>query len=875
MEFAFTSLSFEKGDIQLPLSQCFGRWVFIEDKGFYKVEDMLFEEKEPIIPCEKVGDFVNNYRFWLNNQKGFSTRLTSIETKLRARLTDEGDLLFESYADLDDDLIDCMDFGEWVYINDHGFYAKLTTRFSWPVRAGARVPHDEVSNFINKNKEDLEAIDNFFFQALPLTDVGIKFEFQGNGSLLITPTYLLTSEFKENRLLYFGRYVYLEGRGFCELPPELQLPGKYSKVTEVAPHEISDFIKTDLEGLRKYTFDLDSCFRFPKSIALVAEKVIKKETKSALNLQLNLVLKTDLGRVNIVDLWKAQQQESEYLLSPAGLINVNELRFSWLKKLQARAINAEKETLKLSLLEFLKLNAFEEIHPPDAKGVVAKKHGEVLRSLKKFSIESSPNLEGLKSTLRAYQEIGLRWLWFLYENHLSGLLCDDMGLGKTHQAMALLASVANLCRKEEKKVKYLVVCPTSVIYHWQEKLNLFFPQLRVYTFYGSQRDMNVFEKEYDLLLTSYGILRLEKKSILSRGFEVSIFDEIQIAKNYQSQVHRVVSKVKSRLSLGLTGTPIENNLRELKSLFDLVLPSYMPNEVEYKTFFMQPIEKFNDAERKELLSKYVRPFIMRRKKSEVLEELPEKTEELSHCSLSIQQKELYKELLNSSKLSLMKDLENKSQPVPYIHIFALLTRLKQVCNHPSLAMNKVDDYKNYDSGKWQLFVELLSQARESAQKVVVFSQFLGMLDIMQMYLKEMNISYAMIRGDTTNRGKQLEKFSHDPKCEVFLGSLGAVGLGVDLTAASVVIHYDRWWNAARENQATDRVHRIGQQRGVQVFKLVTKDTLEEKIDQLISRKGQLMEDVIGSDDHTVFKTFSREEIMELLQFVEKGQESIF
>jgi SNF2 family DNA or RNA helicase len=857
---------FKEGDLQYNNSGCYSRWVFIEKKGFYKVEGLLFDNKEHIIPCEEVSQFVSNYRFWLNNQRGFNTRLTSIETKLRSRLTEEGNLLFESYADLDDDMIDCMDFGEWVYIVDHGFYAKLTVRFSWPVRSGVIVPHDEVSDFITKNKEDLEALDSFFCSDIPITKVGISIEFQESGALRIIPTYEVTKDFGTMSLIYFGRYVYLEGKGFCELPSEFHLPGKFSKEIEIAPKDISKFIKTDLSLLRKYTLHLDERLQYPKTIALVAEKVVRKETKTSSNLQMSLVLKTDLGRVNIVDLWKAQQSESEYILSPAGLINVNETRFQWLKHLHTRAVNADKEILKLSLLEFLKLNAFEEVLPSDGKGVIAQRHRATLEAIKEFSVAENPDLEGLKSTLRSYQTIGLAWLWFLYENHLSGLLCDDMGLGKTHQAMALLTAVHN--RTKEKESKYLVVCPTSVIYHWEEKLKMFYPELRVYTYYGNQRDIKLFEKEYDLVLTSYGILRLEKKNLLSLFYEVAIFDEIQVAKNHQSQVHSVVSKVKGRLHLGLTGTPIENNLRELKSIFDLVLPSYMPSEVEYKTIFSQPIEKENSTEKKELLSRYIKPFVMRRKKSEVLEELPEKTEEVSHCSLTDTQAGLYQELLNSSRKSLLNDLGNSEKSIPYMHIFALLVRLKQVCNHPALFLGKYREYEEYSSGKWQLFVELLSQARESDQKVVVFSQFLGMLDIMETYLNSQNISFAMIKGSTQNRGKQLEKFSNDPNCKVFLGSLGAVGLGVDLTAASVVIHYDRWWNAAKENQATDRVHRIGQQRGVQVFKLVTKGTLEERIDELITRKGKLMEEVVGSDDHTLFKTFSRDDIIKLLQFVD-------
>jgi SNF2 family DNA or RNA helicase len=211
------------------------------------------------------------------------------------------------------------------------------------------------------------------------------------------------------------------------------------------------------------------------------------------------------------------------------------------------------------------------------------------------------------------------------------------------------------------------------------------------------------------------------------------------------------------------------------------------------------------------------------------------------------------------------DSSNKSS---YLHVFSLLTSLKQLCDHTAVYHKDVANYKKYTSGKWELFIELLSQAREAQKKVVVFSQYLGMLDIIELYLQEIQIGYAGIRGSTVRREEEIKRFQTDPQCEVFVASLQAAGLGIDLTAASIVIHYDRWWNAARENQATDRVHRIGQTRGVQVFKLLTLGTFEERIDAMIERKASLMEDVIGSDDQLAIKSFTREELIELLSLPE-------
>ena len=269
----------------------------------------------------------------------------------------------------------------------------------------------------------------------------------------------------------------------------------------------------------------------------------------------------------------------------------------------------------------------------------------------------------------------------------------------------------------------------------------------------------------------------------------------------------------------------------------------------------------------------IKPFILRRKKSEVLLELPEKIEEISYCDLSDEQKQLYTKTFLLHKEALIKDLESGDKPVPYLHVFSLLSSLKQICDHPCLISKDYSEFQKHKSGKWDLFVELLQEVRDSGQKLVIFSQYLNMLDMIETYLKENKIGYAGIRGSTRNRKEQLENFKKDPQCEVFLASLQAVGVGVDLVSASVVIHYDRWWNPARENQATDRVHRIGQNRGVQVFKLVTKGTIEEHIHRLIEKKLTLAEGVLGFDEQDQIKGLDRDELLKLLWLINKDVES--
>jgi SNF2 family DNA or RNA helicase len=445
-----------------------------------------------------------------------------------------------------------------------------------------------------------------------------------------------------------------------------------------------------------------------------------------------------------------------------------------------------------------------------------------------------------------------------------------MGLGKTHQTMALLASVAH--EDPERRNKYLVVCPTSVLYHWQELLKRFMPEMRVCVYHGldrNQQDLEQFEERFDLLVTSYGILRTGREDFRSIFFEVAIFDEVQIAKNHVSQTHQALRALRANMRLGLSGTPIENRIRELKSLFDLVLPGYMPQDAVFRDLFVIPIEKGEDPEKKTLLGRLVKPFILRRKKSEVLRDLPEKIEEISYCDLSEEQKELYRTIALSARPT-YDELKDETKPAPYIHVFSLLSKLKQICNHPSLFLDDPKNAPHHVSGKFELFTELLNEARGSGQKVVIFSQFLGMIAIIEQYLRKKGIGYASIKGATRDRSEQILRFREDPKCEVFVASLLAAGVGIDLTVASIVIHYDRWWNPAKENQATDRVHRIGQNRGVQVFKLVAKDTIEEHIHQMIEKKKGLLEGIIGTEDQINY--LNREELLEVFEKVFKEVE---
>ncbi|MEM1281937.1 MAG: DEAD/DEAH box helicase [Chlamydiota bacterium] len=862
---------FEPGDLIKGNSRSFGDWAYIDGKGFYNIVGRHFKEKKKTIPSEELHHYVTKYRTWLSNVKGFETNLMPIELRVGFSIDRKGDLVFERILAADFGDAKSKDFGPWVYIEGQGFYSKVTSNISLTVDPGTPIHREDVPSFIRGNREELSLIHGFFNPVCPIKSAYMDIEIVDHYTLRIVPVYEYIETINPEEVIFYNHLVYVKNRGFYELPLALRLPEKYSQEVIIKGNrEIEEFIGIDLYTYRHQFGAIDYRVHPPENLRVEAEKIVSAEKKGKSVYGFQLMYVSDHGKIGMIDVWKAIQSKKKYLFSEAGLIKLQDSRFDWVAGVQKKQVDLRSSLFLFSTLEFLKIDSFDEIFLRKSRRADYKESKEIFDMLKGIDIKESPDISQLKSDLRPYQETGVKWLWYLYLNNLSGLLCDDMGLGKTHQSMALIAAIRAFHNRYQpnQKIHFLVICPTSVIYHWEEKLQQFLPGIRVCTFHGTKRSIKDFKNDYDILLTSYGIWRNESEFLKQVPFELAIFDEVQIAKNHTSRVHRTLLLVNAKMRLGLTGTPIENQIRELKSLFDIVLPKYMPNEKIYIEQFIKPIEKEQSEEKKLLLNRFIKPFTLRRKKEDVLTDLPPKTEEISHCDLLPDQHSLYNEVLKLSHRKIIQELRDQKNPVPYIHIFALLSNLKQICNHPAVYHKDPKNFEKYESGKWNLFVELLNEARESQQKVVVFSQYLFMMDIIELHLKQNGIKYASVRGATIRRGEEVKRFNTDPECEVFVGSLQATGLGVDLTSASVVIHYDRWWNAAREDQATDRVHRIGQTRGVQVFKLVTKNTFEEKIDALILKKGQLMEEVVGTDDHQFVKTFSRSELEDLLDYVE-------
>ncbi|MFZ5572415.1 MAG: DEAD/DEAH box helicase [Thermodesulfobacteriota bacterium] len=566
------------------------------------------------------------------------------------------------------------------------------------------------------------------------------------------------------------------------------------------------------------------------------------------------------GSISLQEILDARKHRQRFLPIREGWLDCQSFQGEGLAMIerifQTEAPAGPPGTYRISAMDLYRLQAAGSL---EVKG--ESDPSDRLRRLLELKPSASiPECCGMTSKLRGYQQRGAEWLFFLFENRFGGLLCDDMGLGKTHQLMALMTW---LLEHSKTRKPFLVVCPTTVISHWMRKIREHAPGLKTVVYHGGDRELKALDRN-TVLLTSYGVLRRDLPLLMPREFTLAVFDEAQFIKNPETKAYEAAARIRAEMKVGATGTPIENRLDELKVLMDLVIPGYLGTDAGFQQRYAQPIAQYPTGERSKELRRLISPFTLRRLKTSVLDELPPKIEDLRFCSLSEDQVRLYNDAIQSKGRRLLQILRQGEQNIPYLHIFALLNILKQICNHPALLKDRPEEFSRYESGKWEAFKELLSLSLESGQKIVVYSQYLGMIRMIRHYLDQEGIPSVVLTGSSRNRGAIIDRFNNDADCRVFVGSLKAGGVGIDLVSASVVIHYDRWWNAAREDQATDRVHRIGQSRGVQVFKLVTQGTLEEKIAAIIARKRNLLDTIVKEDDPEVVKAFSREQLMDFL-----------
>lgn len=469
-----------------------------------------------------------------------------------------------------------------------------------------------------------------------------------------------------------------------------------------------------------------------------------------------------------------------------------------------------------------------------------------------------PPLGSLESVLRPYQRQGVAWLAFLRENGFGGILADDMGLGKTLQVLALLRS-----RKETARPgPALVVCPTSLVFNWVNEAARFTPELRMLALDGPNRHRN-FDAlaSSDVVVTSYALLRRDAEWYRGVEFDALVLDEAQHIKNRETQNAQAVKTIRARQRLVLTGTPMENSVLDLWSIFDFLMPGYLGTAADFRERYEGPIVKGRDAVVQARLSRRLKPFILRRMKRDVAKELPEKIEQLSLCEMTGDQADVYAELLAASRTQVMEAVEGQGLARSRMLVLNALLRLRQACC--DLRLLKLEQVNPANaSGKLEMFDELLEEILDGGHRVLVFSQFTQMLALIRERLEAQTVDYCYLDGSTTDRGAVVERFQSDARVPVFLISLKAGGVGLNLTGADTVIHFDPWWNPAVEDQATDRAHRIGQTRVVTSYKLITRGTVEEKIVRLQARKREMIRGVLG-DEHALAESLTWEEIQEL------------
>jgi SNF2 family DNA or RNA helicase len=479
-----------------------------------------------------------------------------------------------------------------------------------------------------------------------------------------------------------------------------------------------------------------------------------------------------------------------------------------------------------------------------------------LEKLRDFdSIDDVPLPVNFKGELRPYQKAGYNWMQFLQKYNFGGCLADDMGLGKTVQTLALIQG-----EKEKSNGTSLLIMPTSLVYNWEQEARKFTPELKVYTHVGSLRNKSpeIFG-QYDLVLTSYGIARIDVEILEDFRFNYVILDESQAIKNPSSNISQTVRRLNSRYRLVLSGTPIENSTLDLWSQMSFANPGLLGNEAFFKTEFLTPIEKKNDEEKSQRLFSIIKPFILRRLKQQVIKELPEKIENIKYSVMTEEQEKEYEEVKSSYRNRILEEIDQKGLAQSRMTLLQGLTQLRQIANHPKMVN---PDYKG-DSGKFDDIGEMIETAINLNHKILVFSQFVKHLSLIREYLDEKKVDYAYLDGSTTDRQSQVERFQNDDKLKLFLISLKAGGVGLNLTKADHVYILDPWWNPAAEAQAIDRAHRIGQKNVVFTYKFITKNTVEEKILSLQKNKLKLANDLITSEESFV-KNLTQEDISMLL-----------
>lgn len=576
------------------------------------------------------------------------------------------------------------------------------------------------------------------------------------------------------------------------------------------------------------------------NIKAVKPKVIGKFSHSIDFLEGEIELEIEGEKFSILDVLSSYKKDSYIMLSDGTSALINK---KYIEKLERLFKDNDKKKVKLSFFDLPLVEELIEDKIFSEEMNRTRDFFKGINNIKDYNIEPPK----VKAKLREYQEYGYKWLSYLIDNNLGGCLADDMGLGKTLQAISVLTRL-----HEKKGTKSLVIMPKSLIYNWESEIKKFSPKLKVGIYYGNFRNRDIIKKS-GVILTTYGTIRNDIEIIRDYDFDVVILDESQNIKNVNAQTTKAIMLLNAKHRIALSGTPIENNLSELYSLFRFLNPSMFGTMEEFNNFYAIPIQKENDQEAIEELKKKVYPFILRRIKKEVLKDLPDKIEKTMYIEMNPEQKKLYEERRNYYYNMVHSQIKENGIGKTQFFILQALNELRQITSCPEAKSVGVT------SSKREVLINNILDAVENGHKVLVFTNYINSIKNICEDLDKYGVKYLSMSGSTKDRQLLVDKFQKDSKYKVFVMTLKTGGVGLNLTAADTIFIYDPWWNKTVENQAIDRAYRLGQDRTVFSYKLILKDTIEEKILQLQESKIKLLDNLISEDSSTL-KTLSEKDI---------------
>ena len=736
------------------------------DRGRFLERFSVSSKKDEVLnrawALSRLEDITRTDNEKIMNERGIKTRKQVLEQGFWFRLA------YHAYREMGNNPDEKQSFILKPAISEHsGTFTVTCIKSDGSESFRMVIARDRVKSLLSAMKDRLPNQHQLAIYPIPLKSI-FKITQNTELDLEIRPQIQLLQKngearFFENRGLKkftYGSLVYLRDMGIMAELEDPEHSRKFKAPTKMVlkKSEVPTFLETHEEAFQEGSFVVDAPAESVRIIKDFDWIQIRPESLEQDWYWLSVQYGFGNQHISLSEILQTRKSGQRYIGTPSGWIDCGAESFEDLEDLLGDIEvkeEADAQKIRLSRLDLLRLQA------RNRESIKLEGGNETTRLLKKMlglkPAQLPPDPKGLKSVLRNYQQMGMEWIHFLFQNGFGGLLCDDMGLGKTHQVMGFLTGVLQTL---ENQRPFIVVCPTTVLSHWKNLVKRYAPSLKPIIYHGAERDISQALEGHHLVLTSYGILRRDVDVLETLDFSVAIFDEIQNLKNPATQMYQSAERLHARMKLGLTGTPIENRLEELKALLDLTLPGYLGRDRDFENRYVKPILNSLDEGRKTELKNIIKPFTLRRKKESVLLDLPEKIEDIRTCTLSEDQIKLYRDAISKKGKDLMKSLSDDQNTIPYIHIFALLNLLKQICNHPALLSEEIDAYQNLESGKWDLFQELLAESLESGQKVVIYSQFLNMIRIMEQDLKQKDISFVSLTGKDRQPGKGHRSVQH-------------------------------------------------------------------------------------------------------------------